>query len=267
MSMNGLVKVVAFGVAARCTAAMLRNAGFIVGKLGGNATKRMSSSEAKNLSISVADFRKEYSRQPLDESDPNVVDGPFALFSVWLKDACEAKVIEPNAMCLSTCVDNKPTARFVLLKGFDEEGFVWYTNYQSRKGNQLLINPNAALTFWWGDLERSVRIEGIVEQVSEEESTAYFHSRPRGSQLGAWASNQSRVIANREALQEQEKKVIDTYGAMEVIPKPPHWGGYRLKPLRMEFWKGRESRIHDRLVFERAATTGNASWTMARLQP
>eukprot|EP01037_Dinobryon_pediforme_P033060 gene33060-38327_t len=258
-ALDGLMKVVAFGVAARCSVALIRR---------GRAVKPavVHASGTRALSTVVADLRKEYTKQGLDENDPNVNAGPFALFSVWLKDACDAKVLEPNAMCLSTCLNNKPSSRYVLLKGFDKDGFVWFTNYESRKGDELAQNPNACLTFWWGDLERSVRIEGVVEKVSVEESTAYFHSRPRGSQLGAWSSNQSRVITDRAALEAQAQQVVQTYGQAETIPKPPHWGGFRLKPLRIEFWKGRESRLHDRLAFERPDTTTDG-WQLARLQP
>lgn len=156
-------------------------------------------------SSSIQDLRKEYSQQGLTEDDPFVSSGrPFDLFSLWLNEACAANVIEPNAMCLSSCINNKPSSRFVLLKAFDSRGFVWYTNYESRKSEELVANPFAALAFWWGDLERSVRIEGRVEKVSDKESDEYFSSRPRGSQIGAWSSNQSRPIESREALELQE---------------------------------------------------------------
>ena len=213
----------------------------------------------------VSALRKEYSKTGLDEHTlPS--DDPYALFQLWFDEACAAKVIEPNAMCLSTCKDNRPSARYVLLKGHDERGFVWYTNYTSRKAAELAANPNAALTFWWGDLERSIRIEGSVEQVSAEESDAYFHSRPKGSQLGAWTSNQSSTIDSRETLEAQESAIIAKFEAMSAIHRPPHWGGFRLVPSRVEFWKGRESRLHDRIVFERKSS-GDNKWTRSRLQP
>lgn len=227
---------------------------------------RCSSSSSSETSSGggVAALRKEYSRTGLDEQTLPT-DDPYALFQLWFDEACAAKVIEPNAMCLSTCKDNRPSARFVLLKGHDERGYVWYTNYTSRKSAELLANPHAALTFWWGDLERSIRIEGRVEQVSPEESDAYFHSRPKGSQIGAWTSNQSSTIDSREALEAQESAIMAKFEAMSVIPRPPHWGGFRLVPDRVEFWKGRESRLHDRIVFERESSAGK--WTRSRLQP
>ena len=222
-------------------------------------------------SNSISDLRKEYSRQGLDES--LLPKNPHTLFTTWFQEACDAKVIEPNAMCLSTCKDNKPSARIVLLKAFDEKGFVWFTNYESRKGMELESNPYAALTFWWGDLERSVRVEGVVEKVSTEESVEYFHSRPRNSQIGAWTSNQSKPIASREALQAQELAIQTRFEG--VVPKPEHWGGYRLVPNRVEFWKGREGRLHDRILFEHRSPTNVISstmndptvWTITRLQP
>ena len=215
---------------------------------------------------SLAELRKEYSKQGIDVSE--MTTDPLDTFKVWFQEARNAKCVEPNAMCLSTCKNNTPTARYVLLKAFDERGFVWYTNYESRKGEDLAENPQAAITFWWGDLERSVRIEGRVEKVSAEESDEYFNQRPRGAQIGAWTSNQSRDIASRDALAKQEKDIIarfrDTQG--EKVTRPPHWGGYRLIPTRIEFWKGRESRLHDRMVYEREKDTDK--WTMPRrLQP
>ena len=214
----------------------------------------------------ISSLRKEYSSQGL-EIDHNMQEkGPFDLFSIWLDEACKANVIEPNAMCLSTCLNNRPSARYVLLKGYDTRGFVWYTNYNSRKSDEAMASGFAALTFWWGDLERSVRIEGEVEKVSEEESDAYFNSRPRGSQIGAWSSNQSSKISSREDLEQQEKDIIARFESeTEIVPRPPHWGGFRLVPDRMEFWKGRQSRLHDRIVFEREDDV--SPWTTVRLQP
>ena len=159
------------------------------------------------------------------------------------------------------------------MKGHDDRGFVWYSNYNSRKGGELERNNNAALTFWWGEMERSVRIEGVVEKVSEEEATAYYHSRPRSSQIGAWSSNQSQEISSRSELEKQEIEIIKRFDDMEVIPKPPHWGGYRVIPNRMEFWKGRASRLHDRIAFTKIETEpkkvliSEVTWDMKRLQP
>lgn len=159
------------------------------------------------------------------------------------------------------------------MKGHDDRGFVWYTNYNSRKGGEIDSNNNAALTFWWGEMERSIRIEGTVEKVSEEEATAYFHSRPRSSQLGAWSSNQSSEIESRTALEEQEVEIVKRFDNVEVIPKPPHWGGFRVIPNRMEFWKGRASRLHDRIAFTKTETDYEKSliseikWDIKRLQP
>jgi pyridoxamine 5'-phosphate oxidase len=218
--------------------------------------------EASNSAVS--DLRKEYKLKGLSEED--VPDSPFGLFKTWFTDACDANLLEPNAMCLSTCVDNKPSARFVLLKGYDDRGFVWYTNFNSRKGGELDANPNAALTFLWAELERSVRIEGAVERVSDEEADTYFNSRPRGSQIGAWTSSQSSQIADREALEKQEIEIKSRFADESApIPRPPHWGGYRIVPTRMEFWKGRESRLHDRIAFKRDSK--ESDWNMQRLQP
>ena len=228
-------------------------------------TAMCASSSSTSSSPSVSDLRKEYSSKGIDADE--MPEDPYIVFQEWFEEACSAKVLEPNAMCLSTCKENKPTARFVLLKGHDSRGYVWYTNYNSRKSQDLLENPQAALTFWWGDLERSIRIEGAVEKVSEEESTTYFSSRPRGSQIGAWTSNQSSEIESRAALQEQEEDIMTKFESLETIPKPPHWGGFRLIPLRVEFWKGRESRLHDRVLYERSEATSSKWSAPVRLQP
>lgn len=214
---------------------------------------------------SVSDLRKEYSAQGLNEAELPAT--PFSLFKMWFDEAVQSKVLEPNAMCLSTVDKNgRPSGRFVLLKGLDDRGFVFYTNYESRKAEDIAANPHASLTFWWGDLERSVRVEGRVEKVAQEESEAYYWSRPRGSQMGAWASNQSRPIGSRELLDTQMEGVKERFkDESAVIPKPPHWGGYRVVPERIEFWKGRQSRFHDRIEYRREGEA--AEWTRRRLQP
>ena len=228
--------------------------------------------QSSTIAFGISDLRKEYSKRGLIEQDLPME--PFTLFKTWFKEACDSNILEPNAMCLSTCVDNKPSARIVLLKDFDENGFVWYTNYQSRKSMELEKNPYASLTFWYGDLERSIRIEGEVQKVSIEESTKYFHSRPRGSQIGAWSSSQSQPIANREVLDAQEVATKAKFQDSEIIPLPLHWGGFRLKPNKIEFWKGRESRMHDRILFELCdkyddnnILSNVNNWKRSRLQP
>jgi pyridoxamine 5'-phosphate oxidase len=212
--------------------------------------------------MSIADLRQEYSRQGLNEAevDPN----PLALFDTWLAEAIRAQVYEPNAMTLATVsAEGRPAARMVLLKGFDAAGFVFYTNYTSRKGQELAQTPWAALVFWWGELERQVRIEGPVTPVSAAESDAYFESRPRGSRLGALASPQSRIIDSRRQLEQRLAELQAEY-AQRDPPRPPHWGGYRLAPLSIEFWKGRPNRLHDRLRYQRQ---GDGSWRIDRLAP
>lgn len=224
--------------------------------------------------LSVAELRVSYSRQGLD--DATLSDDPIALFTKWVQEAADAKEPEPNAMCLSTADENgRPAARIVLLKGFDDAGFVWYTNYQSRKASHLALNPFAALTFWWASLERSVRIEGAVVRLPAEESDAYFSSRPLGSRLGALASDQSRPIESRDELEQRmctlEAQHMGSDGEpVKIVERPQHWGGYRLIPERIEFWKGRESRLHDRIVYQCAAADSAApgtKWSRSRLQP
>jgi len=214
------------------------------------------------MDTSVADLRREYTFQGLSEMD--VHPNPFEQFKTWFEQAVAAQLPEPNAMTIATVTsDGKPSARIVLLKDYDERGFVFYTNYKSHKGQQLVENPWSAIAFLWAELERQVRIEGCVEKVSPAESDAYFHSRPIGSQLGAWASNQSQVIESREVLEQQLQKLKEEYDNKEV-PRPPHWGGFRVIPNEIEFWQGRPSRLHDRLLYQRSE---DGSWKIQRLSP
>ncbi len=210
---------------------------------------------------SIADLRKSYERAELDEHASHA--DPLQQFDRWLQEAIAGEVPEPNAMTLATVgSDLRPSTRVVLIKGYDARGIVWYTNYGSRKGQALAGNPYAALQFHWVELERVVRIEGVVEKVSDEESDAYFHSRPLDSRIGAWASPQSEVIPGRTVLVTNAAK----YAAQFLLqpPRPPHWGGYRLKPDQWEFWQGRKSRLHDRLRY-RAGEDGQ--WLRERLAP
>ena len=210
----------------------------------------------------VARLRKEYTRAGLKESeaDPN----PIEQFRTWFDEVLTSNLHEPNAMALATAtLDGRPSARVVLLKGFDERGFVFYTNYEGRKGEELETNPHCALLFYWGELERQVRVEGRVRRVPDKESDAYFAERPRGSQLGAWASEQSRPVGDRGALEHRLRDLEAEYEGRDV-PRPPFWGGYRVEPETIEFWQGRENRVHDRLVYRRSEDGG---WRRGRLQP
>ena len=210
----------------------------------------------------LADLRKDYALAVLLEKD--LARDPFQQFEKWFQEAEAAKVVEPNAMTLATATaDGRPAARTVLLKGLDGRGFVFYTNYESRKGRELLANEHATLVFPWLTLERQVIVEGTVSQVSREETDAYFHSRPRASQLGAWVSRQSSIIPDRAVL-ESEMKMLEAKYAGATVPLPLHWGGYRVTPKTVEFWQGRRSRLHDRLRYRRAA---NGGWTVERLAP
>ncbi|TFW25463.1 pyridoxamine 5'-phosphate oxidase [Massilia arenosa] len=209
----------------------------------------------------VAAMRKDYERAQLSETDVDA--DPVKQFETWFEEALKAAVDEPNAMALSTVdADGRPSSRIVLVKQFDARGFTWYTNYDSQKGQQLCANPHAALLFFWRELERQVRIEGKVERTSAEESDTYFASRPLNSRLSAIASQQSRPIASRSDLERHYEEAAAQYG--EQPPRPAHWGGYRLVPERVEFWQGRTSRFHDRIVYTRQP---DGSWTRQRLQP
>ncbi|MEZ6141789.1 MAG: pyridoxamine 5'-phosphate oxidase [Zavarzinella sp.] len=211
--------------------------------------------------MTVADIRKEYTQQELTED--SVLESPFAQFDQWFNQSLAANVPEPNAMTLATVNESgQPSARIVLLKGYDVRGLKFFTNYLSRKGLELAGNPHAALVFFWPELERQVRIEGTVVKVSEEESDEYYHSRPRNSRLGAWASQQSEVLTTREELAARQEEFDRRYAGQE-IPRPPHWGGYILQPVMFEFWQGRPSRLHDRIVYQWQA----GSWHRLRLSP
>ncbi len=212
---------------------------------------------------SLADLRKDYSLAGLLEKD--LAKDPFRQFERWFQEAEAAKLVEPNAMTLSTVgADGRPSARTVLLKGMDGRGFVFFSNYESRKGRDLASVPRATLVFPWLALERQVVVEGAVVRVTREESEAYFHSRPRASQLGAWVSQQSSIITGRAVLEDAMKALEVKYAGREV-PLPPAWGGYRLAPETVEFWQGRRSRLHDRLRFRREGKSGD--WTVERLAP
>jgi pyridoxamine 5'-phosphate oxidase len=209
----------------------------------------------------VADLRRDYTLKALVEAHAN--PDPFVQFQQWFDAAVKAELPEPNAMTLATIdAAGFPAARIVLLKDFDPRGFVLFTNYNSHKGQELSQTPKAALVFLWAELERQVRIQGTVEKISPEESDSYFYSRPHNSRLGAWASNQSEVIPNREVLDHQLEALKAEYEGKEV-PRPPHWGGFRVKPQTIEFWQGRTSRLHDRLRYR--LTEG--VWAIDRLSP
>ena len=212
----------------------------------------------------LADMRKSYTLAQLDEEHSQ--SSPLEQFQLWFDDALKAHVPEPTAMTLATVDQHmKPSTRIVLLKGLDARGLVWYTNYQSRKGLELAGNPLAALQFHWVELERVVRIEGLVEKISEQESDTYFQSRPLDSRIGAWASPQSEVLQVRDELERAFSKVKLQYG--EAPPRPPHWGGYRLIPSEWEFWQGRPSRLHDRLRYQKSSSTQSSNWLRDRLAP
>ena len=212
--------------------------------------------------VFLESLRSNYALSGLNETD--LLDTPFQQFQRWLEQAIAAELPEPNAMTLATLSkEGKPIARMVLLKGLDEKGFVFYTNYDSAKGKQLTETDSAALVFWWAGLERQVRVEGTVEKVSSEESDAYFQSRPKASQLGAWASPQSQVIENRDILEKRLAQLEEKY-ATEKVPRPSHWGGFRVIPTAIEFWQGRPSRLHDRIQYE---LDEKGDWFYQRLAP
>lgn len=211
--------------------------------------------------MKLSEIRKEYTIKSLDLNDVSL--DPFLQFRVWLDEAIDSEVPEVNAMCLSTLgLNGFPNGRIVLLKEMDH-GFVFFTNYESEKGQEILANPKGSLTFFWPELERQVRIMGSLEKVSEQESDTYFHSRPKGSQIGAWTSPQSRKIENREELSSRMERVEERF-ALETMSRPPHWGGYRLLPIRIEFWQGRPSRLHDRICYE---LKSESNWILSRLAP
>jgi pyridoxamine 5'-phosphate oxidase len=210
----------------------------------------------------ISAIRTEYRQRSLSEND--VQPDPISQFGVWWQEAVSAQIDEVNAMTLATAsVDGIPAARIVLLKEYDKRGFVFFTNYESFKGQQLQENPRACLVFFWKELERQVRITGLVEKVPAAESDAYFNSRPEGSRLGAWVSPQSQVIRNREWLDIEEAKKKDEFSGKTIV-RPAHWGGYLVKPVIMEFWQGRPSRLHDRIQY---SLNEKGEWLIERLAP
>ena len=221
------------------------------------------------MTVNIAELREDYRLKSLDFTD--VTQDPCLQFNTWFQEAVSSKILEPNAMILATVSDGKPSARVVLLKGLTTEGFVFFTNYTSRKGIELAENPYAALCFNWLDLQRQVRVEGVVKKISEADSDAYFNSRPFGSRIGAWASPQSQIIENRVILEENLAELTEKYkntdssrDNREGVSRPPHWGGYVLIPDLIEFWQGRSNRLHDRICYQK---TENGDWKMVRLAP
>jgi pyridoxamine 5'-phosphate oxidase len=212
--------------------------------------------------MSLADLRRDYALESLTERD--VDPDPIRQFERWFEQARRAELLEPNAMSLATStLDGHPSVRVVLLKGFDARGFVFFTDYRSRKGMELEANPRASLCFWWDALQRQVRVTGTASRVSTSESSAYFRTRPHGSRIGAWASHQSSRLASREALESEVARHFAKYPEGSDVPLPHHWGGYRVAPDAIEFWQGRQSRLHDRITYVR----GNGGWQIERLSP
>ena len=210
----------------------------------------------------IAALRKEYSSRSLLEND--IADDPVKQFQTWWMQAVESEIDEPNAMTLATASsEGIPSARIVLLKSFDASGFIFFTNYKSAKGRELEENPKACLLFFWKELERQVKITGLIQKISEKESDEYFFSRPEGSRIGAWTSPQSEVIENRDWLDDRYRHLVAEMKGQQ-IPRPPHWGGYIVKPVIMEFWQGRPSRLHDRIQY---VIENNGTWKMERLAP
>jgi len=211
--------------------------------------------------LNLADLRREYTKNGLLESD--VDTDPFRQFSIWFEQAKNAGIMEPNAMSHATVSpEGQPSIRIVLLKGVDEKGFIFFTNYESRKGKDMELNPKTSLLFFWGELERQLRIEGTIEKISTESSKAYFDSRPEGSRVGAWSSNQSEIVSSRDVLEYRFDENLKRFAGKD-IPMPDYWGGYRLIPTMVEFWQGRGSRMHDRIRFRLA----DGNWVIDRLSP
>jgi pyridoxamine 5'-phosphate oxidase len=211
--------------------------------------------------LNLADLRREYIKNGLLESD--IDKDPFRQFSLWFEQASNAGIMEPNAMSHATVSpDGQPSMRVVLLKGVDDKGFIFFTNYESRKGKDIELNPKSSLLFFWGELERQVRIEGTIEKISQESSKAYFDSRPEGSRIGAWSSDQSTIVASRDVLESRFDENMSRFAGKD-IPMPDYWGGYRLVPTMLEFWQGRGSRMHDRIRYRLVDNT----WLIDRLSP
>lgn len=208
----------------------------------------------------IADIRKDYKLKSLSENEVSI--NPYNQFGIWWKEAIESNLDEVNAMTLSTASkEGRPSSRIMLLKGYDENGFVFFTNYNSRKGGEILANPFVSLLFFWKELERQVRIEGSIEKLENTYNDEYFYSRPIGSRISAWASNQSSILSNREELDASVAKYTQEFG--DKVPRPAHWGGFRVVPDKIEFWQGRSSRLHDRVVY----SLENTSWRINRLSP
>ena len=225
-----------------------------------------SASHPPDAAARLAALRREYGDRGLDV--PDLEPDPIGMFRRWLGDTVRSGLHEPNAMVVVTVSpDGTPSARLVLLKGVDERGFVFFTNYESAKARDLDANPAVSLLFPWHDLQRQVRVDGTASRVSRPESEAYFASRPRESQLGAWASPQSRVVASRSALDERYGGVLAQFAGLDDVPLPPFWGGFRVEPRSVEFWQGRKGRMHDRLRYRRAEPDPHAPWTVERLAP